>query len=160
MTRRFSSTRHECAPLRNYEKANGIDYHRLAILADATAGVTFETLCERAENGAVTDAELLPALVPVTKDWILIHDVIFILGISLATWNSIIGKHPTELYFGIGAKTRSIKVKLGRGGKGARGCGVLFYRRDIQRLATIKRGARLSLHSALRVFCAMKQGKI
>lgn len=158
---RFRDTTHEIAPLKNYAKANGIDFHRLAALADATKGVTFETLCERAENGASTDEELIGRrLVPASNDWILIHDVLFIIGTGVSAWNCVICKHPTALYWGIRCKTRSIKVTLGKNGRGARGCGVLFYRPDIKKLAQIKRAAHLSLPCALRVFFAMSEGSI
>lgn len=155
-------TRHEVAPLRNYAKrTNGIDFHRLARLADTTKGVTFEKLCERAENGAVTDEELLSRqVVPASKDWITIQDVLFIVGTGVSAWNCVICKHPTALYWGIRAKSRSMNVTLDRNGRGARGCGVLFYRPDIQKLAQIKRAAHLSLPCALKVFFAISEGHI
>jgi hypothetical protein len=150
----------EAVRLANYSKANGLDFHRLAALADVSPGITFEKICERAENGAVTDAELLATtLRPASKDWILLHDVLDILRVCDGTWAGIICKHPTQTYWGIGAKSRSSKTQLGPGGKGARGCGALYYRADIEKLAKIKRNANLSLHCALRVFCAMKEGK-
>jgi hypothetical protein len=132
--------------------ANGLDFRALAQLAQRR-GITFEKILERAESG-ITDPEQLarPSLLPATKDWITIDDACRILCIQAGSWNSAIGQHPTARY--------STKLTLGDKGQGARGCGILFYRPDVERIQRIKREAHISFTSALKVFYAMSEGKI
>jgi hypothetical protein len=140
--------------------ANGLDFRALAQLAQRR-GITFEKILERAESG-ITDPEQLarPSLLPATKDWITIDDACRILCIQAGSWNSAIGQHPTARYWGVRAKSRSTKLTLGDKGQGARGCGILFYRPDVERIQRIKREAHISFTSALKVFYAMSEGKI
>lgn len=159
--KRFTSTRHEVAPLHNYQKANGIDFRRLAKLADTTKGVTFEKLCERAENGASTDEELTAVNIrPATPDWLTIPDACKVLCVTSHTFAGQVHKHPTALYYGIGVKSRSTKLTVDKNGVGARGCGLLLYRPDCEKVAEIKRECGIGFVAALKVFCAMTEGRL
>ncbi len=147
--------------LENYRKANGLDFQRLEELANTSQGVTFDIVLRRAMNGVTDEDELArPSMIPATPDWLTIPDACAVLCAKPGTLAGIWHKHPTALYWGIRAKTRSTKVKLERHGKGARGCGLLLYRPDLERVMEIKRAAGLSLTNALRVFCAESEGKL
>ena len=151
----------DVAPLRNYRKANGLDFKRLEELANRSQGVTFDTVLRRAMNGITDEAKLAaPTVLPATKDWLTMTDACAILCAKPGTLAGLWHRHPTALYWGIRAKTRSMKVKLGPNGAGSRGCGVLLYRPDLERVMEIKRAARLSLTNALRVFQAITEGKL
>lgn len=151
----------EAAPLRNYRNANGLDFRRLAELANNSHGVTFDTVCARALKGITDEAELTRAsILPATADWITIDDACKILHVSTHTWAQASNLHPTAIYWGVRAKTRSTKVKLEKGGKGSRGCGVLLYRPDIEKIQKIKREARISFLASLKVFHATAEGRL
>ena len=129
---------------------NGIDYDRLALMA-AEESIPFDKLCERAENG-----QPLRSLVKPDEEWI---DYQTASNILCSTINAMAGNlthpHAEVEYWGIQWKSRS---KLKDGAK--RGCGVLFNRYDIQRVAQIKRAAGIGTLTALRVFEAIFLEKI
>lgn len=161
--KRWAETRHDIAPLSNYEKANGLDFHRIAALADAN-GIAFEKICERAENGASTDAELIGrSLLPPTRDWITITTACSIVGVTIGTWASAMtyrcdSEHAH--YYGVRAKSRSQTKTIGPNGEGVRGCGVLLYRADIERIQHIREAVGVRFTTALKIFDAEKAGRI
>jgi hypothetical protein len=153
----------EAVRLANYRKANGLDFHKLAALADAN-GVAFEIVCKRAENGASTDAELIGrSLLPETHDWIKIDTACGILGIAIHTWASAMTYRAggyTAHYYGIRAKSRSQHLTIGPNGEGVRGCGVLLCRVDIERVRHIQKATGIQFTTALKVFDAEKAGRL
>jgi len=129
---------------------NGIDYNRIADLAEAT-GRPFHKLCARAEKGLP-----LRNLAKPDDEWV---DYRGAAKILCATYSSLAGtlSQKCEIeYFGIEWKTRSMTgAKVGK-----RGCGVLFKRADLVVVNNIRTGARLSLAAALKVYQAMELGRI
>jgi hypothetical protein len=140
---------------------NGMDFQRIERLANQSHGVTFDTVLRRAMKGVTDETELMrPTILPPSENWITPDDCRRILRVGAGVWAGAIARHPTAIYWGIRAKTRSTLVKLDKNGKGARGCGALFYKPDIERLAQIKHEAHLSFATALKVFFAMSEGRL
>jgi len=131
-----------------------IDYNHLAELEKKT-GVPFDLLCERAENGATSDDELISRLGihPPTDTWLLHWQACAVLGINKAAFYGAIARNGH--YSGIQWKSRS-KVKS----TGKRGCGVLFHRDDLEQLRHIKVTADIAWPAAAKVFHAMQRGDI
>ena len=153
--------RQDAIRLKNYEKANGLDFRRLAELADASVGVTFDTVLRRALKGVTDEAELARAsILPATPDWLTIDDACKVLCVTPHTFAGQVHRHPTALYYGIRAKSRSTLKTLEKNGKGARGCGLLLYRPDCEKVAEIKRECGIGFVAALKVFCAMSEGRL
>jgi len=126
---------------------NGVDYTKIASIAEQT-GVSYDVLCQRAEKGE-------RILVEPSDGWVDYKKAANLLSVEYTSLAGQLSQNCELEYFGIEWKTLSI-VKP----KGKRGCGVLFKKADIERVNEIRRGARLGLVAALRVFQAMKQGKI
>jgi hypothetical protein len=127
---------------------NGVDYTKIASIAEQS-GISYDALCKRAERG-----ERL--LVETSHDWVDYRGAADILCVQ---YHSLAGQlsQKCELeYFGIEWKSRSMNKAI----QGKRGCGVLFKRSDLERVAEIRVGAHLGLFAALKVFQAMKQGRI
>lgn len=151
----------EAAPLKNYRNANGLDFRRLAELADASKGVTFDTVMRRALKGVTDEAELVRVnILPATADWLAIPDACAVMCVTPHTFAGQVHKHPTALYYGIRVKSRSTKLKVNKNGVGARGCGLLLYRPDCEKVAEIKRQCRIGFVAALKVFCALSEGRL
>lgn len=130
--------------------AQNIDYLHLARIAKKEQ-IPFEKLCERAETGRP-----LRTLVAPDEEWITYQETADILCSTItAMAGNFTHPHAEIEYWGIQWKSRS---KLKDGAK--RGCGVLFYRYDIQRVAQIKRAAGIGTLTALRVFEAIFLEKI
>ena len=129
---------------------NNIDYDHLTHLAK-TSRVPSHKLCERAEKG-------LPLNNLVEEDpneWVGYPMVSQLLSSPYSTLLSLFTQQNDLDYWGIEWKSRSL-VKA----KGKRGCGVLFKRTDITLVNSIRVGAHISLMAALKVFQAIRQGKI
>jgi len=142
-----------------------IDYNHLAEL-EKQHGIPFDRLCERAEKGARTDADLIraPGLIAPCDKWVTVDTACVILGIETSTFYCAVSRQGH--YSGVGWKSRSRKVQiageLNANGNpvGKRGCGVLFRRADLERLRDIKRACGISYNAASKVFHAMQQGRI
>lgn len=129
-----------------------IDYEKLANMS-AVEGVPFEKLCERAEKGRP-----LRNLVAPTEEWIDYREAAKVINCQYGSIASYFTDDRAEVdYWGIEWKTRSTNpnVKFGK-----RGCGVLFKRSDVERVAQIRRAAGISTAAALRVFEALFLDKI
>ncbi len=151
----------EAIRLANYERANGLDFRRLAEIADASIGVTFDTVMRRALKGVTDEDELTrAAILPATPDWLTITDACKVLCVTPHTFAGQVHRHPTALYYGIRAKSRSTLKTLEKNGKGARGCGLLLYRPDLEKVAEIKRECGIGFVAALKVFCALAEGRL
>jgi len=131
---------------------NQIDYHHLAKMSSAT-GIPFDTLCERAERG---ENLVERALRQPDNEWLTYEQAAKMLFTSISSLSGVL-THPTRTleYWGIEWQTRS-KTKS----KGKRGCGVLFSKKDLLQIKAIKQATKLQLLTTLRVFQAMKQGRI
>lgn len=129
-----------------------INYRRIAALAEAN-GASFERLCKRAEEGARTDAELLGSCVRQPNDqWLTAPQAAEQLSMTYSTFVSTLMDGDLD-YFGIRHRSRS-RIKP----SARRGCGVLYYRGDLDEIARIRRVLKSSNVAALRVFQAKRKG--
>jgi len=130
---------------------NEIDYDRLAKIAEHTR-VDFTVLCARAERGeTIKDPEAEIA----ANEWVGYKEAAEILGVIESTLASNFTQHDNKLeYWGV--KWRSKSKNKPKEGK--RGCGIQFYRIDIERIGHIRKSTQLRLLQTLRVFQAQKQG--
>ncbi len=153
--------RQDAIRLQNYQNANGLDFRRLAKLADTSIGVTFDTVMRRALKGVTDESELTRcAVLPATPDWITVRDTCALLHIAPRTWAQMANSHPTAIYYGIRAKSRSTTKKLDKSGNGARGCGVLIFRPDIEKLNSIRKECGIGFSAAMKVFFALTEGRL
>jgi len=131
-----------------------IDYNHLAELERRT-GVPFDLLCERAENGATSDDELISRIGvhPPTDTWLLHWQACAVLGIKPQSFYCSISRNGH--YSGVRWKSRS---RVNSNSK--RGCGVLFHRADLERLRHIKTSAQINWTAAAKIFHAMQRGLI
>lgn len=131
-----------------------IDYGRLARLSEES-GVPFENLCRRAEErGASTDVELLEkrGLVSPTSEWLITKAAAAKLGTSYTSFvKSLNGGQLAN--FGVRSRSRSKKNPDGR-----RGCGVLWWRRDLDEVVRLRDSIGVSTRVALRIFQAKRLG--
>jgi len=129
---------------------NNIDYDNLAHIAK-TSRVPFHVLCQRAEKG-----QSLNTLVEEDpNEWVAYPMTAKLLCTTRTSLFALFTQQNDIDYWGIEWKSRSL-IKP----KGKRGCGVLFKRADINFINTVRVGAHISLMAALKVFQAIRQGKI
>lgn len=127
---------------------NGVDYTKVAAIADQT-GISYNVLCKRAERGE-------RMLLEVDDNWVDYRGAADVLSVQYHSLAGQLSQKCEIEYFGIEWKTRS----MNNAKEGKRGCGVLFKKADLERVAEIRAGAHLGLFAALKVFQAMKQGRI
>lgn len=121
---------------------NGIDYHALAERSDRT-GESFCRLAELAERG-----DRLPPIPD--GEWVDSRTATDLLSADYG--------HGLALLKGssVSWRSRSLKNPKARRGK----AGGLYLVADLERVQTIRRQCRIGLQSALRVFDALKDGRI
>lgn len=96
----------------------------------------------------------LTSLLPASSAWMTREDTAERLGVAVERLNALASDEPA--FHAIERRSRSTRRPNGQG----QGAGLLYARADVEQVAHIKRTCRLRLNQALRVFAALREGRL